>query len=146
MRVEQAERQRLAREPRLDKSMWERQNIWVRCITRGQPAGTVPVVYNNNYQIVQAPGYVVLYQEMVHAMRIIPMDGRPHLPSGFHLWQGDSRAHWEGNELIVETTNFHDEVHTWDNLGIDGGGSLGVRQPGEKTKLHQLCLARVFLS
>jgi hypothetical protein len=126
--AQQAERQRLAREPRLDKSMWERQNIWVRCITRGQPAGTIPVVYNNNYQIVQAPGYVVLYQEMVHVMRIIPLDGRPHLDENIRMFEGDARGHWEGETLVVETTNFHPNGEVMNGQPSPGGAPYKLIQ------------------
>jgi hypothetical protein len=66
----------------------------------------LPGPYNNNYQIVQAPGYVVIEVEMIHETRIIPTDGRPHLPPNIRQWMGDSRGHWEGNTLVVETTNF----------------------------------------
>jgi len=82
---------------------------WVRCITRGVPAGMFPAGYNNAYQIVQIPGYVVIAYEMIHDTRIIPLDGRPHLGSNIRLWNGDSRGHFEGNTLIVETTNFNDK-------------------------------------
>jgi hypothetical protein len=58
------------------------------------------------YEIVQTPGYVVLTLEAVHEARIIPLDGRPHLPSTLRQWSGDSRGRWEGNSLVVETTNF----------------------------------------
>ena len=66
-----------------------------------QPAG-----YNNNVQIVQTPDYVVLLLEMNHDARIVPMDGRPHLPSHLTTWLGDARGRWEGNTLVVESTNF----------------------------------------
>jgi hypothetical protein len=66
----------------------------------------LPTGYNSNYQIVQAPGYVVILVEMIHDARIIPLDGRPHLGADVRQWLGDSRAHWEGNTLVVETTNF----------------------------------------
>jgi hypothetical protein len=82
-----------------------------RCIlwpTAGPPM--LPSFYNNNYQIVQAPGYVVILVEMVHDARIIPLDNRPRLPAGVHEWMGDSRGHWEGNTLVVETTNFNDKT------------------------------------
>jgi hypothetical protein len=82
-----------------------------RCIlwpTAGPPM--LPSFYNNNYQIVQAPGYIVILVEMVHDARIIPLDNRPHLPAGVHEWMGDSRGHWEGNTLVVETTNFNDRT------------------------------------
>ena len=103
------ERRRLATPEgaRLDKSMWERQGVWVRCISRSLPAGMTPVVYNNNFQIVQAPGVVVVHQEMIHTSRIIQLDGRPPLDPAIRQWNGDARGHWEGNTLVVETTNIH---------------------------------------
>jgi len=82
---------------------------WVRCITRGVPAGMFPAGYNNAYQIIQIPGYVVIASEMIHDTRIIPLDGRPHLGSNIRQWNGDSRGHFEGNTLVVETTNFNDK-------------------------------------
>ena len=66
----------------------------------------LPTFYNNNYQIVQSPGYVGILVEMIHDVRMIPTDGRPHLPAGVTQWFGDPRGHWEGNTLVVETTNF----------------------------------------
>jgi hypothetical protein len=83
-----------------------------RCIlwaTAGPPM--LPGAYNNNYQIVQAPGYVAILVEMIHDARIIPTDGGPHLPSGVHQWLGDSRGHWEGDTLVVETTNFNNKTN-----------------------------------
>ena len=62
--------------------------------------------YNNDYQIMQAPGYVMILTEMLHDARIIPLDGRPHLPRDIRPWLGDSRGRWDGDTLIVETTNF----------------------------------------
>ena len=81
---------------------------WVRCITRGVPAGMFPAGYNNAYQIIQIPGYVVIAYEMIHETRIIPLDGRPHVGPAIRLWNGDPRGHWEGNTLVVETTNYND--------------------------------------
>ena len=66
--------------------------------------------YNSNLQIVQGPGYVGIMQEMIHDVRIIPTDGRAHLPQGVRQWFGDSRGHWEGNTLVVDTTNFTDRT------------------------------------
>lgn len=63
--------------------------------------------YNSNYQIVQAPGYVMILTEMIHDVRIIPLDGRPHLPQGVRQWMGDSRGRWEGDTLVVVTSNFN---------------------------------------
>jgi hypothetical protein len=83
--------------------------VWSRCIARvGAPI--VPGPYNNNYQIVQSPGYVVIVAEVIDT-RVIPIDGRPHLPSSMTSWLGDSRGHWEGETLVVETTNFSEKVN-----------------------------------
>ena len=86
---------------------WEHMSVWDRCITRGVPAGMFPAGYNNAYQILQIPGYVVILYEMIHETRIIPMDGRPHLPPNVRQWNGDSRGHWEGNTLVIDTTNYN---------------------------------------
>jgi hypothetical protein len=88
---------------------WVHETPWVRCITRGFPAGMFPAGYNNAYQIMQAPGLVVIMSEMIHETRIIPIDGSPHIGSGIQQWNGDSRGRWEGNTLVVETTNFNDK-------------------------------------
>ena len=79
----------------------------VRCIlgfNSGPPM--TPGGYNQNMQLVQTPDHVVLVNEMVHSSRVVPLDGRPHLPKGMRQWMGDSRGHWEGDTLVVETSNF----------------------------------------
>jgi hypothetical protein len=81
-----------------------------RCIMRITPP-MLPVGYNNNYQIVQTAGYVVILLEMMHDARIIPLDPRPHLPGNVEQLLGDSRGHWDGNTLVVETTNFTDRTN-----------------------------------
>jgi hypothetical protein len=86
---------------------YEYMSVWDRCITRGVPAGMFPAGYNNAYQILQIPGYVVILYEMIHETRIIPLDGRPHVSTGIRLWNGDSRGHWEGKTLVVDTTNYN---------------------------------------
>jgi hypothetical protein len=86
---------------------YEYQTSWERCITRGVPAGMFPAGYNNAYQIFQSPGYVVILSEMIHEARVIPLDGRPHLPPSVREWNGDSIGHWEGNTLVVDTTNYN---------------------------------------
>jgi hypothetical protein len=75
----------------------------------GSPPMT-PYNYNSNYQIVQTKTEVAIYVEMIHDTRIIPLDGRPHLPSNVRLWYGDSVGHWDGNTLVVDTTNFLDRT------------------------------------
>jgi hypothetical protein len=88
---------------------WVHETPWVRCITRGFPAGMFPAGYNNAYQITQIPGYVVIASEMIHETRIIPLDGRPRLGPNIRMWNGDPRGRWDGDTLIVETTNFNDK-------------------------------------
>ena len=83
--------------------------MWVRCITVGLPM--LPGPYNNSIQIVQAPGYVVVLREMIHEARIIPTDGRPHVPPSIRVYGGDPRGHWEGDTLVVDTTNFTDKYN-----------------------------------
>ncbi len=84
-------------------------SVWDRCITRGVPGGMFPAGHNNAYEIIQTPGQVVIVSEMIHNVRVIPLDGRPHPPASVRLWDGDSRGHWEGNTLVVDTTNFNDK-------------------------------------
>ena len=81
-------------------------NLYDRCITRGLPGAMIPGFYNHNYQILQTPDYVVILVEMIHDARIIPLDGRPRLPPGVGQWLGDSRARWDGETLVIETTHF----------------------------------------
>jgi hypothetical protein len=88
---------------------WEDESLWDRCITRGTVGSIVPNTYNQGNQILQMPGYVVLRNEMIHETRIIPVvGGRPHAGANIRTWMGDSRGHWDGNTLVVETTNFKD--------------------------------------
>ena len=97
------------------KSSWNGQvferladfNSLDRCITRGMPASMVPFPYNNGVRIFQAPGWVVINHEMIHEQRFIPLDGRPQPAAGVTSWLGSSRGHFEGNTLVVETTNFN---------------------------------------
>ena len=78
----------------------------VRCIIRTDSPPYLPTIYNNDFQIFQSPGMVVIAPEMIHSARMIPVDGRPHLGKDLHQWLGDSRGHWDGDTLVVETTNF----------------------------------------
>ncbi|MBO9517134.1 MAG: hypothetical protein J7493_03620 [Porphyrobacter sp.] len=78
-----------------------------RCITRGMPATMVPFPYNNGVRIFQSPGWVVINHEMIHEQRFIPLDGRPQPHEDVKSWLGSSRGHFEGDTLVVETTNFN---------------------------------------
>ena len=89
----------------------ENRPLQERCLiysTEGPPM--LPSAYNSNLQIVQSAGYVAIVQEMIHSARIIPTDGSPHLPPHIRQWKGDSRGHWEGDTLVVDTTNFTDKT------------------------------------
>jgi hypothetical protein len=112
---------------------YETMSQWDRCITR-EPTTMFPVVYNNAYQIVQTPGYVLIVAEMVHDARIIPIshDGRgAHVDPRVRSWGGDSRGHWEGSTLVVETTNFND--HGWI---ATGGNAVPLRGVPVSEQLH----------
>lgn len=112
---------RMRRQP----GSWEDFNMFARCITRGVLGSMLPVIYGNGTDIVQAPGVVVIRTEMIHEARIIPIDPtdhpRPHLPAAIRTYMGDPRGHWEGDTLVVETTNFI-------------GGRLGIGDNGEGLK------------
>jgi hypothetical protein len=81
-------------------------SLYDRCITRGFPGSMLPAIYGDSYQIIQGPGYVAVRYEMIHETRVIPLDGRAHVGRNVQLDMGDARGHWEGDTLVVETTNF----------------------------------------
>ena len=89
---------------------WLDRSTFERCITRGMPGAMSPTAYNNNYRITQSPGYVAIQIEMLGGARVIPTDGRPHVNQSIRQWMGDSVARWEGDTLVVDTTNFTDKV------------------------------------
>ena len=88
----------------------ENRGLWERCLTLGVPR--LGGAYNTNFQLFQTPDYVVILNEMVHEARIVPLDGRPHVGQGQSIrqWTGDSRGRWEGDTLVVDTTNFSDRT------------------------------------
>src|SRR6516225_8605677 len=94
-------------------------SYYIRCISRGVTGSIFPVIYGNGQQIVQGPGYVTILQEMVHEARVIPLNGRPHASPNVRSYMGDARGHWEGNTLVVETTNFLPDRN---GIGLNGGG------------------------
>ena len=111
---------------------WEDRRLAERCIIyRGIPA--MPTLYNNNYQIAQTPEYVAIFQEHIHEVRVIPIDGRSHLDDGVRQWLGDSRGHWEGETLVVETTNFHDQALI---RGFNGGLGESLRVVERFTRVN----------
>ena len=96
---------------------WDDLPIYNRCIARPMPRITQE--YNQGLEILQTPGYVTIFYESMHDVRVIPTDGRPHIDSSIRLWDGDSRGHWEGNTLVVDWTNFSNEQQS------DGSAPFG---------------------
>jgi hypothetical protein len=92
--------------------------LYDRCITRGIVGGVLPVPYGNGNRILQTPDAFIISYEMIHDTRVIPLDGRPHISQKLRQYLGDSRGHFEGNTLVVETTNFTDKT----SLGANGNG------------------------
>ena len=105
---------------------WVHLGPWDRCITRGVPGGFFQSAYNNNYRIFQTPEVVAIYFEMIHNVRVIPLDGRPPLDDDLQLWNGDSRGRWEGDTLVVETRNFSDRG--WIASSMMQGRIRGIAQ------------------
>jgi hypothetical protein len=99
---------------------WEDFSWYIRCISRGVAGSIFPVIYGNGQEIVQAPGYVTILQEMVHEARVIPLDGRPHAGPNIRSYMGDPRGHWEGDTLVVETTNF---LGNRNGIAVNGDGT-----------------------
>ena len=118
----EARTRRILLEARDDDPMpasWEDFSPYIRCITRGVTGSIFPTGYGNGAQIVQAPGFVTILHEMIHEARVIPLDGRPHAGPNIRTYMGDSRGHWEGNTLVIETTNFLGNT----GIGQNGGGT-----------------------
>ena len=115
--------------PRGDDT-WEDRHIWERCVTRGgMPNAMFPRAYNNNMQLFQSPGYVVMLIEQIHEVRVVPLDGRPPAPGSIGQWNGLSRGHWEGNTLVVETANLDRRVSAlqpWSVFNSRDGSGEGL--------------------
>jgi hypothetical protein len=121
MTAEGQARQRLAKTTYVQRTGFQRPDElgpYDRCISRGVVGSMLPVVYNNGNQIVQAPGFVVLRNEMIHETRIIPVDGRAPLPQTLRSYMGDSRGRWDGDTLVVTTTNVNGQN------GLQANGQL----------------------
>ena len=100
---------------------WLDRSTYDRCITRGLPGSMMPAIYGNAYQIMQTPDAVVIRYEMIHETRVISLDGRPHVSKAIRGYLGDARGHWEGNALVVETTNFTNRTHFGYNNRYNSG-------------------------
>jgi hypothetical protein len=95
-------------------------NVYDRCISRGVLGSAFPNIYNNGMQILQSPGLVAIRYEMIHETRIVPLDARPHVNGQIRSYMGDPRGRWEGEELVVETTNFNGRTGSY---GRNGNGN-----------------------
>jgi hypothetical protein len=99
---------------------WLDLTMYDRCITRGVAGSIFPVIYGNGTQFIQSKGLVAIRYEMIHETRIVPLDGRPHAPASLRSYMGDPVGHWEGNTLVVETTNF-----IGGHVSVGGNGAAG---------------------
>ncbi|HET9385932.1 MAG TPA: hypothetical protein VFO67_12350, partial [Gemmatimonadales bacterium] len=99
-----------ARRGRGEADSYEDRSLYDRCISRGLPGSMMPAIYGNSYEIVQGPGFVAIQYEMVNELRVIPLDGRAHVGRAIRSYMGDARGHFEGDTLVVETTNFTDRI------------------------------------
>ena len=97
-----------ARRGRGPADSWTDRSLYDRCISRGIPGSMMPAIYGNAYDITQGPGFVAIRYEMIHETRIIPLGNSPRLPASFRHYTGDARGHWDGDTLVVETTNFNE--------------------------------------
>jgi hypothetical protein len=98
-----------------------------RCITRGVLGSAFPNVYSTGMQILQAPGVVIIRHEMIHETRIIPVDGRPHVNTAIRSYMGDARGTWEGDTLVVETTNFNGRTGSYARNGDGNPTTVALR-------------------
>ena len=99
-------------------SSWEDRSLYDRCLTRGVVGSILPVIYGNGLQIVQTPNDVVIRYEMIHETRVVSLDGRPHVGDAIRTYMGDARGRFEGDTLVVETTNFIGRT----GIGLNGNG------------------------
>jgi len=111
--------------PQTPPASWKDYDFYIRCISRGLAGSILPSSYGNGTQIVQAPGLVTILHEKVHEARIIPLDQRPHVGTSIRSYMGDSRGHWDGNTLVVETTNFLDGTTS---IGRNGGNAVATKR------------------
>jgi hypothetical protein len=112
-----------------EQDSYEFHSNYDRCITRGATGSILPVIYGNGTNILQGPGYVVIRNEMIHEARLVPLEPRPRLGKSILQYMGDARGHWEGDTLVVESTNFTD------NTGLGGNGNGAIH--GENLRLTE---------
>jgi hypothetical protein len=122
-RRRQSQIKQTAISPQTPPASWKDFDFYIRCISRGVAGSILPSSYDNGTQILQAPGFVTILHEKIHEARIIPLDERPHVGTGIRGYLGDSRGHFEGNTLVVETTNFLDDTTS---IGRNGGNAVST--------------------
>jgi hypothetical protein len=118
-----AQRERRERLQGREADSYTDRSLYDRCITRGPIGSLLPTIYNNGNEIIQGPGYVVIRHEMIHEARVVPLDGRAHVSPAIKSYMGDARGWWEGNTLVVETTNLNGRT----GIGGNGGGGVSER-------------------
>ncbi len=105
--------------------------LYDRCITRGIVGSVLPVPYGNGNRILQSPNAFIISYEMIHDTRVVPLDGRPHVGKHIRQYLGDSRGHFEGDTLVIETTNFTDQT------SVQGGNGNGLRHSAEMKMMER---------
>jgi len=118
-RLDATEFRQTALSPQRPPASWEDYDLYIRCISRGLAGSMLSSSYDNGTQILQTPGYVMLVHEKLHEARVIPLGQQPHVGPNIRSYFGDSRGHWEGDTLIIETTNFLDDKT---GVGRNGNG------------------------
>ena len=118
-RLDATEFRQTALTPQRPPASWEDYDLYIRCISRGLAGSMLSSSYDNGTQIIQAPGFVTLVHEKLHEARVIPLGQQPHVGKDIRTYLGDSRGHWEGNTLVIETTNFLDNKT---GIGRNGNG------------------------
>jgi hypothetical protein len=122
-RTQQLQMKQSSRSPQTPAASWLDFDFYIRCISRGLAGSMLPSSYDNGTQIVQAPGFVTILNEKIHEARVIPLDQRPHVGASIRGYLGDSRGHWEGNTLVVESTNFLDDTTS---IGRNGSNAVAT--------------------
>jgi hypothetical protein len=122
-RKRQSQIKQSAISPQTPAASWLDFDFYIRCISRGLAGSILPSSYDNGTQIVQAPGFVTILHAKIHEARIVPLDQRPHVGASIRSYLGDSRGHWEGHTLVVETTNFLDDTTS---IGRNGSNAVAT--------------------
>ncbi len=138
-----AERQAAARAARRQRTYDGPEDLPLqsRCITFGMPrVGGLGAGYNSYYQIFQTGDHVVLFRELIHDARVIPIGDRPHAPASIRQWHGDSRAHWDGDTLVIETTNF-DPRHSYRGSSVNMHLVERLTRVGPETMHYEITVA-----